>query len=216
MGVRRPPQRRLHAQVRLDQDRPTPDRQGTERHPTTPPWPTTGPGDDARRPCRSTRPPRGSPTPRTVAARSAAARCSPSRTSHKPRASGRQWLATTRTTIITIATRRPARSDEAEPRLIHADCRNGQRPGTSAPPTSHQGLLEPDAGKLARPVLRGARRSNAPGLPGASANVGGVAAPNNVAVTAEAPYPSWPQPVSAPPLTLRIVSSRPGAVERRP
>ena len=33
------------------------------------------------------------------------------------------------------------------------------------PPISHQGLLEPDAGKLARPVLRGPRRGNAPGLP---------------------------------------------------
>lgn len=33
------------------------------------------------------------------------------------------------------------------------------------PPTSHQGLLEPDARKRARPVLRGARRRKAPGLP---------------------------------------------------
>ncbi len=31
---------------------------------------------------------------------------------------------------------------------------------------SLQGLLEPDAVKVARPVLRGAGRSNAPGLPG--------------------------------------------------
>jgi len=33
-------------------------------------------------------------------------------------------------------------------------------------PTSLEGLLEPDAGKLARPVLRGAGRGNASGLPG--------------------------------------------------
>src|SRR6185437_16829681 len=31
-------------------------------------------------------------------------------------------------------------------------------------PASHQGLLEPDAGRLARPVLRRARRRKAPGL----------------------------------------------------
>ena len=31
---------------------------------------------------------------------------------------------------------------------------------------AHRGLLEPDAVKVARPVLRGAGRSNAPGLPG--------------------------------------------------
>ena len=34
------------------------------------------------------------------------------------------------------------------------------------PPASPWGLLEPDAPKGARPVLRGARRSDAPGLPG--------------------------------------------------
>ena len=34
------------------------------------------------------------------------------------------------------------------------------------PPASPWGLLEPDAWKRARPVLRGAGRSNAPGLPG--------------------------------------------------
>ena len=45
-----------------------------ERPPTTPRSPSTGPGDDNRRRCRSTRPPRGSSTPRTVAARSAAER----------------------------------------------------------------------------------------------------------------------------------------------
>ena len=114
---------------------------------------------------------------------------------------------------------RPRRDQAARRRLEpvsytpSADTPSVRNCGT---PTKPKGLLEPDAGKLARPVLRGAGRSNASGLPGASANVGGVAAPNNVAVTAEAPYPSWPQPVSAPPLTLRIVSSRPGAVERRP
>ena len=56
------------------------------RHPTTPRWPTTGPGDDASRSCRSTTPPGGCSRPRTVAVRSARRRSSP--TSHKPRAIG--------------------------------------------------------------------------------------------------------------------------------
>ena len=47
--------------------------------------------------------------------------------------------------------------DKAEPRLIHLHC--------NAQPTSQQGSLEPDARKRARPVLRGARRRKAPGLP---------------------------------------------------
>jgi RNA-directed DNA polymerase len=41
------------------------------------------------------------------------------------------------------------------------------------PPTSHQGLPEPDAVKAASPVLRGARHSNVPGLPDTAERVGG-------------------------------------------
>jgi hypothetical protein len=37
-------------------------------------------------------------------------------------------------------------------------------PTSTATPASHQGLLEPDAGRPARPVLRRARRRKAPGL----------------------------------------------------
>ena len=40
----------------------------------------------------------------------------------------------------------------------------GQRTGSTS--ADLRGLLEPDAWKRARPVLRGAGRSNAPGLPG--------------------------------------------------
>jgi RNA-directed DNA polymerase len=36
-----------------------------------------------------------------------------------------QWLATTRGTINTIAAREPGTSGDAEPRLVHADCRKG-------------------------------------------------------------------------------------------
>jgi len=39
-----------------------------------------------------------------------------------------QWLATTRQTINTIATREPSTSEEAEPRLVHAECRHGHGP----------------------------------------------------------------------------------------
>ena len=36
-----------------------------------------------------------------------------------------KWLTITRNTINTIATRRPGTSDEADARLVHADCRKG-------------------------------------------------------------------------------------------
>jgi hypothetical protein len=165
MGVRRPPQRRLHAQVLPGPESSDTGPSGTERHPTTRRLPTTGPGDDARRYCRSTRPPRSSPTPRKVAARSAEPPCSPSRTSHRPRASGRNgWPPAPLSS-------RPRRGQAARRRLYPVSY-TPSADTASAPncrtPTSHQGLLEPDAGKLARPVLRGAGRSNAPGLPGTS------------------------------------------------
>jgi len=39
-----------------------------------------------------------------------------------------QWLATNRTAIVTIAPRKAGTTDDAEPRLIHARCRNGIGP----------------------------------------------------------------------------------------
>jgi hypothetical protein len=74
VGVRRPHQRRPHAQVRLDQHRSGTRPSSKERHPTTLRLPNTGPGDSTKRPCRSTTPPSGSTESRTVAARSARAR----------------------------------------------------------------------------------------------------------------------------------------------
>ena len=138
---------------------------------TTPPWPRTGPSDDARRhPCRSTRPTCGSSRPSTAAARSAGL------------APARRRPATKPARVGTMAARRPhddhpdrlrehGTSDETEPRLIHAHCHNGHhadggRDPHFCPPASLWGLLEPCAVKAARTVLRGARRSNAPGLPG--------------------------------------------------
>jgi hypothetical protein len=75
-----------------------------------------------------------------------------------------RWLATTRKTITKVVTREAGTPDEHEPRLIHADCRQRSRPAL-LPPTSQQALLEPGARKPARPVLRGAGRSDASGLP---------------------------------------------------
>ena len=82
-----------------------------------------------------------------------------------------QWLASTRKTIIKIAARKDGTSEETKPRFLHTHCYRRYITGESkgqhfCPPASLQGLLEPDAVKIASPVLRGAGRSNAPGLPG--------------------------------------------------
>jgi hypothetical protein len=120
----------------------------------TPRLATTGPGDGARCPCRSTRPPRSTSMLRTVAARSAEDSCSPSRIGHRPRVSGRSgWPPAPRSS-------RPRRGSRTQRRRLHpvsytpnavvASARN------CATPTSHQGSLEPDAVKAASPVLRSA------------------------------------------------------------
>ena len=172
VGVRRPHKRRLHAQVRLDQDRPTPDRQATERHPTTPPWPTTGPSDGARRPCRSTTPPCGSTRP----ARSLLDLRSTLSAVEDPPQTPREWehwLTTTRKAIVDRDARRRHVGQDATP--------SHTRPAATTaaarhfcPPDGHQGLLEPDAGKRASPVLRGARRARrrAPSAPSMTSSLG--------------------------------------------
>ena len=59
--------------------------------------------------------------------------------------------------------------DRVALRLVHAHCRQWRLTAFSVPGTSARrdpvGLLEPGAVKAARRVLRGPRRSNAPGLP---------------------------------------------------
>jgi hypothetical protein len=126
----------------------------TGRHPTTPHLATTGLGDDAKRPCRSTSPLCGFTANRTDAVRSAGSRFSPPRTAHRPHATGSTgWppLARRSTSSGTQPTRTPLNPVSST--------------SPATPPASHQGLLEPDARKRARPVLRGARRRKAPGLP---------------------------------------------------
>src|ERR1700758_75062 len=126
----------------------------TEHHPMTRSLPTTGPGDDAKRPCRSTAPPCGSTEPSTDAARSARPRSSPPQTAHKPHATGSTgWPPLAR------------RSTSSGPQPARTPLNPVSSTCTATPPASHQGLLEPDARKRASPVLKGARRRKAPGLP---------------------------------------------------
>ena len=102
MGVRRPQQRRLPPPLRLDHASSDTRSSTAERPPTTPRSPSTGPGDDAKRPCRSTRPARGSSTPRTVAARSAAATLIAVENRPQNPREWEHWLATTRQAIHTV------------------------------------------------------------------------------------------------------------------
>ena len=90
--------------------------------------------------------------------------CCPPMTGHRTHASGNTgWPPPARRSQGRHAGR-TARRTRPNPVSYTPTCRNtAARPGTSATPTSHQGLLEPDAVKPARPVLRGAGHSNAPG-----------------------------------------------------
>ena len=120
--------------------------------------------------CRSTRPPRSSAMLRMVAVRSAVASCSPSRAGHRTRASGRHgWPPAPPSSR---PRRDPGTPEKAEPHLTHAECRRDLGPELRDA-YEPQGLLEPDAVKAARPVLRGARHSNVPGLPGRSTTPAG-------------------------------------------
>jgi hypothetical protein len=59
------------------------------------------------------------------------------------------WLASTRNTT-TIVTQVTGTTDDAETRLIHAHCHQGD--GHALHADTPRGLLEPDAVKAARPV----------------------------------------------------------------
>ena len=108
----------------------------------------------------------------TDAARSASSCCCTPTTSHNPRASGnsgspRSAKAIRRQAITADQQRRTDERTDAS-RLVHTHCaRKTTRRSDQlcTIPRRPGGLLEPDAGKLARPVLRGPRRGNASGLP---------------------------------------------------
>ena len=108
-----------------------------------------------KRPCRSTAPPCGSTEPRTDAARSARPRSSPPHTAPTLHATGS-------TGWPPLARRSTSSGTQPERTPLHPDSSTST---ATTIPASHQGLLEPDARKRARPVLRGARRREALGLP---------------------------------------------------
>ena len=132
---------------------------GKGRPPTTPRWPSTGPDEDSRPPL----PINNTSLWLTQAQDGCCPICKTPLSADDQPQTPSDWA--------TLADRHPhndhdrqagtGTSDEAEP---PSRTRPLQRPGRHfCPPTSHQGLLEPDAGKLARPVLRGTGHSNAPG-----------------------------------------------------
>ena len=137
---------------------------------TTPPSPTTGPnGEQRRHPQRSAEPAGASMRHKTVAARSAGTGSCPPRTRHKPHASGSSGKSPPARRSFTSPRGRTARQTNPNP-VSYTPTATASAPATAAtghfcPHATPPGLLEPDARKPARPVLRGAERSNALGLP---------------------------------------------------
>jgi hypothetical protein len=138
------------------------------------PWPTTGPDGDAPDPPRRwTRPPGIYCRCNVVAAHTAEVSCCTPMISHEAHASG------------TMADTYPEGDHQAAHRLpgitarrtdfesvsrMHTVkrrylCRRHRPDRTSASPRAPEACLSRDAVKAASPVLRGPRRSNAPGLP---------------------------------------------------
>ena len=123
-----------------------------------------------RHPRRSARPGGASTRPSTVAVRSAGTGSCPPMTRRRPHASGSSgWPPPAR------RSRSPCTRTARRRRRNLVSCTltatAGRPPGMAmdqrfCAPASPRGLLEPDAVKVARPVLRGAGRSNASGLPG--------------------------------------------------
>jgi RNA-directed DNA polymerase len=73
-----------------------------------------------------------------------------------------QWLTVTRKAMISnsIVPRAPGTPDTTNLRLLHTSCHRRTAPGRNPalqPAPIHQGLLEPDAVKVARPVSEGGR-----------------------------------------------------------
>jgi hypothetical protein len=169
VGLRRPRQRRLPAQVRLDDDRPAPDGQGHRitRRPRPRPvldrpatQETTGAAEHDR-PASAQDPGR------------------PLSTVHRPPAT-RRPATTNPTTMGTVAPHRPDNSrphpgpqtgrpyagrHPPPPRAHLLPTPTTQAGPSNCQPASPRGLLEPCAVNAASTVLRGPRRGNAPGLP---------------------------------------------------
>ena len=122
---------------------------------------------------RWARPRCGSCESSTAAARSVGGCCCTPTVSRKARSEWEQWLTATRKAIrkhAVTAWGAGTPDERVATRLIHAHCHRrttggGNGHSTSARPRALRACLSRLPGKRARPVLRGPRRSNAPGLP---------------------------------------------------
>ena len=170
LGVRRPRQRRLPAPVRLDEDRPAPAGQGhgITRRPR--PGPVLGRAATQERPAG-----RPHPAPAAVrstdAARSAARSCSTPTGPQTPR-EWEQWITGPPEGDPQATHRRRAQPRRTTGPRTASSTPTADRQTTAAEQVQHvyqpgrpRGLLEPDAVKRARPVLRGPGRSNGLRLP---------------------------------------------------
>ena len=141
------------------------------RHPPmTPPWPSTGPTAAKMRPPTIGKARWGLYKTQDGRCPICGDRLQPADDPPPTPREWERWLATNRKTIK-IAMHKDGRREEQTPSLhTHFHRRhtasNDNGTSTPCPPASPRGLLEPDAVKVARPVLRGAGRSNASGLPG--------------------------------------------------
>jgi hypothetical protein len=188
VGVRRPRKRRLPPQVLLDPNPPTPDRQARSviRRPAL--------ADYWAWRQRKVPLPINKTTQELIDAQDG--RCSVCggllfAVEDRPQNphEWEQWLTTTRQRSTRSPRGRPARRRRPNPVSYtpNADTATAWHCTT---PTSHQGLLEPDAVKAASPVLGGARHSNAPGLPGFTRHEAAVRHADN-------PAPALSQAISA-------------------
>ena len=138
-------------QVRLDADRPAPDGRQERRHPTTRPWPNTGPSGVAR-----SRPPVSAATcarscaASTADARSAGGCCCTPTANRKTRASGSSGITATRKAIRKAGGHRlmdPARRTNTPHTASYTPTAAGRHRRRQGPahclPVSLQGLLEP-------------------------------------------------------------------------
>ena len=153
-----------------------------ERHQTIQRWPSIGLNADASAsPHRWTSTPSSSSEPNGIAARSAGTRYSTPNVNRSPHTSGSSGSSTPVGRCASNAssiqpTAQPVNDPPTDSCMLTA---TGLKPARHNPsdqprhdPRRSRGLLEPSAVKIARSVLRGPRRSNAPGLPGGSASSG--------------------------------------------
>ena len=172
LGVRRPRQRRLHAQVRLDQRSSGTRWSRARRHPTTPPWPILGrPAATKAPPPLDSYHPAAAHQPSTAAARSAGTSSStPTSQPQTPRNGNSGWrhAPARRSPPVDHPPRRPRSARRTRPatHLLHARC----LPRALRPTGSRNGDIctarEPSG--LARAGCRENWHAGSEGAPGAA------------------------------------------------